>query len=121
MRKWIITFGSIGLLLLFIAVMGSGAFLKKPIIGEDDVLKQFDQIEESISKNNWSQAGEQMNKQFTIWEKVKNRLQFSVERDIIEEIDHDLAVLKGAIQAKDKKLFIEIVEKIKVIWNDLGK
>ncbi len=121
MRKWFVILGSIGMLVLFIIIMGSGVFLKNPITNHDDVIKQLNLIEQSVTAHQWKEANQQIDEQFTIWGKVKNRIQFSVERDFLEEIEGDLATLKGAIVAKDLKKSIEISEKIKVIWRDLGK
>lgn len=121
MTKKLLIFGSITMMVIFIAIMGSGAFLKKPITGNDDLIKEITLVEKSVKKNNWNEANNSVEQGFVKWEKIKNRIQFSVEREFIDEIERELAVLKGTVQAKDMKTAITTVEKIKIIWEDLGK
>lgn len=121
MKKWFIIIGSITMLVVFITIMSSGFILKRSFTESDDVIKQINLVEASINKQDWEQADNQLEKGFNAWEKVKNRIQFSVERDFLEKIDNELATLKGAIKAKDEKILIISIEKIKKIWNQLGR
>ena len=109
------------MMVLFITVMGSGAFIKKPFSKNDDVMKQIRMIEQSVKKSEWDDASSRLDKSFRAWGKVKNRIQFSVERDFLEEMDSELGVLKGAIKAEDEKYAILTVEKIRVLWEELGQ
>lgn len=120
-KKTLIIAGTSLMLLIFIAIMGSGYFLKNPITKNDDVLGQLDSIEKSVHNSDWSKAEKQINDGLKKWGKVKNRIQFSVERDFLEEIDSEMAEIKGAIIAKDQETVITNIEKLKVIWKELGK
>ncbi|TCS82590.1 DUF4363 family protein [Tepidibacillus fermentans] len=121
MRKKVIILGSTAIILLFIAIMVSGTFLKRPLTKDDNVIGQVNFIEASVKQKDWQLANEHLEQGIKAWEKVKNRIQFSVERDFITEIDNKLATLKGAIKAKDDKMIILTTEELKFVWQELGK
>lgn len=120
-KKFIIYAGSISMIVLFVAIMGSGNFLKKPLTYNDDVMKQVNLVEESVNKSQWQDAEIEINKGLASWEKVKNRIQYSVERNYLEDIEGEMASLKGAIRAKDRDTAIITIEKIRRMWRELGK
>ena len=107
-------------MLLFGMVMTSGAFLKKPLVGDDDLLGYVEQIELIVKNGDWSQADVPLQKGIRAWEKVKNRIQFSVERDFIIDIDNKLATIKGGIKAKDEKGILTTTEELRFVWSELG-
>jgi len=121
MRKMGIILGSILMLIVFIAVMGSGFILKNSFNSDDDVIKQINLVQKAVMADNWEQAGIELEGGFIAWEKVKNRIQFSVERVFIEDIDIELATLAGALKAENKDISIISTEKIKILWKELGK
>lgn len=121
MRKKGIIISSILMLILFIVVMGSGFILKNSFSHDDNVIRQVDLVQKAVVADNWEQASIELEKGFKAWEKVKNRIQFSVERIFIEDIDVELATLAGAIKAENRDLGIITTEKIKILWNELGK
>lgn len=101
--------------------MGSGFFLKKPFSNHDDVIDKVKQVERLVKAEAWNEAEKECDEGILAWEKVKNRIQFSVERGFLEQIDYDLAELKGSIIAQDPKNVIITSEKIVILWNELGK
>lgn len=119
MKKWVIISGVVGALILFITILGSGGILKNSISEKDDVLNELELVQTSVDKGDWAEAEKHFNKTHIAWEIVKNRIQFSVERDFIKEINNDIALLKGTIEAKDKKNAIIMIEKIKLTWKEL--
>lgn len=121
MRKMGIIIGSIIMITIFIIVMGSGFVLKNSFSSDDDVIKQVDLVQKAVMANNWEQANIELASGFNAWEKVKNRIQFSVERVFIEDIDIELATLAGALKAENKDISIISTEKIKILWKELGK
>jgi len=120
-KKLLLIVGSVFMLLIFIAIMGSGFILKEPLTSNDEVIKHLKLVEQSAEKSQWSEASTQLKAGNKAWEKVKNRIQFSVERDFIEKIDAELATLQGAVKAEDQQEIIILVEKIKIIWDELGQ
>lgn len=121
MRKMGIIIGSIIMITIFIIVMGSGFVLKNSFSSDDDVIRQVNLVQEAVMVNNWKQARIELEGGFIAWEKVKNRIQFSVERVFIEDIDIELATLAGALKAENKDISIISTEKIKILWKELGK
>lgn len=121
MKKMGIIISSIIMITIFIIVMGSGFILKNSFSSDDDVIKQVDLVQKAVMANNWEQANIELKGGFNAWEKVKNRIQFSVERVFIEDIDIELATLAGALKAENKDISIISTEKIKILWKELGK
>ncbi len=121
MRKKVIIIGSIFMITIFIAIMGSGFILKNSFTGNDDVINQINLVQMAVTNDEWEQASVELASGFKAWEKVKNRIQFSVERVFIEDIDVELATLAGAIKAENSDLSIVTTEKIKILWKELGK
>lgn len=120
-KKLTLIIGSATMLFLFIAIMGSGFILKEPLTAKDDVIENINLIEESMKKNDWKKADTQLTASKQALERVKNRIQFSVERGFIEDLDTELATLKGAIKAEDQQKVIIVIEKIKSMWEVLGQ
>ncbi|GBF12363.1 DUF4363 family protein [Tepidibacillus infernus] len=121
MKKWVIFVVVSLILLIFVAMMGSGVFLKKSLTKQDDVIGQINKVEKLVDEGKWKEADQELKQGFKAWEKVKNRIQFSVERDFLEEVENEMATMKGAIKAKDQKTLITTIERLKIIWDDLGK
>lgn len=121
MRKKAIFIGSIFMITIFIAIMGSGFILKNSFTDDDDLIKQIDLVQKAVMGDDWESANVELTNGFKAWEKVENRIQFSVERIFIEDIDVELATLAGAIKAENKDLSIVTTEKIKILWKELGK
>jgi len=121
MKKWWLIGGSVFTIIVFLLIMGTAVFLKNPITGNDDVLKHVQLVQKTVKTEEWQQANNEWKEATQAWEKVKNRIQFSVERDFIEDIDDELATIKGAIVAKNIDRAIIASERIKIIWDELGR
>lgn len=121
MRKIGIIIGSIFMMIIFLTVISSGFILKNSFTSDDDVIKQIDLVQKAVIEDDWELARVELANGFKAWEKVKNRIQFSVERTFIEDIDVELATLSGAIKAENKDFSIITTEKIKVLWKELGR
>lgn len=121
MRKKAIIISSIFMMTIFIAIMGSGFILKNSFTSDDDLINQIDLVQKAVMEDDWESASVELASGFKAWEKIKNRIQFSVERTFIEDIDIELASLAGAIKAENKDISIITTEKIRILWNALGK
>ena len=121
MKKWLIILLSSMIIILTIAIFGSGAFLKNPMTEDDDVIQAISKLEIEAKNENWENADHQLERAINAWNKIKNRIQFSVERTFLDDVDNELATIKGAIRAKDLSMLIISVEKIKFLWTILGK
>jgi hypothetical protein len=121
MRKFLVIAIPIVTLVLFILVMESDIFLKRPLGKNDSIPNSIDAIVHDIQKDNWDKANKDTDNLSEVWKKIVKRVQFSSERDEINAFSINLARLRGSILAKDKSgAFSELYEAYEH-WEDLGK
>ena len=109
-KKWLLYAIPILMLLLFISIMVSGPMLKNPL-GKHDRLLESEQ---------WTQAKVQVDYAMHTWDRIVNRIQFSVERESIYDILGALARMKGGIAAKDDQAILEETYYFYALWDNLG-
>jgi restriction endonuclease len=108
-------------LVIFILVMLSGDFLKRPLGEKDNIPQIISNISDDILKDNWKGVEEKTDELETVWKKLVKRVQFSSERDEINSFDTSIARLKGAIKLKNREdALMEISEALEH-WKDLGR
>ena len=105
----------------FVFIMTSGQFLKKPMHEGEDVVKYIATIEEDVKLENWSYAEQDRQKLMTAWGKIVPRIQFSVERDEIYNININLSRLGGIIMGKDQAGALAELGEIYENWRELGR
>ncbi len=106
------------LILVFIFVMNM-AFFIRPFI--KSVPAEINKIESNIVNKNWNQAETELN---DLKEDVNNKfkwMQFSIERDEMDQMLLDLTTLSGNIKIKDTSNAINSLYEIKYNWDNLGK
>lgn len=108
------------LLLLFIAVMTTGNLLKKPFGQSDQVEKFMIQLETAVTNEEWENAEKTVETLDSAWKQVRKRVQFSIERDEIIELNRTVARLKGSVSAKDKNSALVEIYEAREIWDDLA-
>lgn len=108
-------------LAFFIALMNSGTFLKKPLGHTDNVPKYFNLLQASIHARRWPKAAEYLNELQSAWRKVVPRIQFSEERDEINNFQHSLARMSGYLEARHQAGALAELKEIEETWNDLGE
>lgn len=121
MRKFIVVAIPIATLVLFICIMISGSFLKKPLGKKDDVAKTIEQIMEDINEEAWDKAVVEVDNLDGAWRKVIKRIQFSEERDEINYLTSNIARLRGAITARDKSDSLMELNDAYNHWKELGR
>src|SRR5690554_5249931 len=87
-------------LLLFLLVMTSDWWLKRPLGQDDDVQLYFQRVRDSVAREDFVQAAAEWEKLRAAWRLVAIRVQFSVERDQLQGLTVSLARLQGAIMAE---------------------
>lgn len=107
-------------LALFVVLMNSGKLLKTYAL-PDPVPGYFDRLERLITQEQWPAAAENAKKMEAAWRRVVRRLQFSEERDEINNFRHSLARMKGYIAAADKGGALAELKELEETWADLGK
>ncbi|MGC5772357.1 DUF4363 family protein [Paenibacillus pabuli] len=119
-RFWLLYVLPICLLLVFIAIMASGTFLKKPFGADDRLLESIHKLEKQVEGKQWTEAKSQVDYAMNAWKKIVNRIQFSVERETIYDILGTLARIKGGVAAEDDKAIMEEIYYFYVLWDNLG-
>ncbi|MEK4274625.1 DUF4363 family protein [Paenibacillus sp. FSL R7-0026] len=119
-RFWLLYVLPIFLILVFVAIMASGSFLKKPFGTDDRLLESVQMLEKQVEGKQWTEAKSQINYAMQAWDKVVNRIQFSVERESIYDILGTLARMKGGVAAEDDKAIMEEIYYFYVLWDNLG-
>ena len=102
MRRFMVAAIPIAALVLFICIMISGSFLKKPFGKNDDVVGIIEGLMEDVQNEAWDEAFVETDELEKAWNKVVKRIQFSEERDEINFLTSNIARLRGAVTAKDQ-------------------
>jgi hypothetical protein len=119
-RFWLLYVTPILMILLFIAIMASGSLLKKPFGTQDRLLESVQTLEKQVEGKQWTAAKSQIDYAMQAWERIVDRIQFSVERETIYDILGTLARIKGGVAAEDDKAIMEEIYYFYVLWDNLG-
>lgn len=106
------------LMLVFILIMNASFFFHPYI---NSVPERINDIEESVINGDWHKANEKTNE--LIKDIRKNKfpwMQFSIERQEMNNILLDIYELKGSIKIMDTASAINSIYGIKANWNNLG-
>jgi len=110
----------VSLLVLFVIVMLSGKYLKQPRNSSDDMMSFVYSAIDNCKSENWNQVEYDTDNIKKAWEKIQRRIQFSVERGQLYDMEINIARIRGAAKARDKNnLMIELTEIIEN-WNELS-
>ena len=121
MRRFLMIAIPIITLVFFVIVMLSGDILKQPLGGDDNIPQSIETIIQDVSHENWEAANQNTDNLNKVWDKVVTRVQFSSERDEINDLSMNIARLRGAIQAKDKSIAFTELSEAYEHWKELGK
>lgn len=99
--------------------MTSANYLKQSFSDEDDIIGTLQEMRENIESNNWEQSSNYILYLQKAWKKVQNRVQFSVEKIRLHELENSLSKLKGAVYAKNKDIAIIEIEMLLYYWKHL--
>ncbi len=121
MRKFLVAAIPIAALVLFVCIMISGGFLKKPFGEKDDVEEKIKNLTNDINNESWEEAVAEVDELDYAWRKVIKRIQFSEERDEINFLTSNIARLRGAVAARDKADSLMELSDAFSHWKELGK
>jgi hypothetical protein len=121
MRKLVYYSIPIIVLIVFVLIMNSGGYLKRPRGEEEDLPGLIKIVEEDLLNERWDSVSLNVDRLKNTWQKVIPRVQFSVERDEILAINRGLARIQGFIKARDKAGALAEISEINEHWNDLEK
>lgn len=120
MRKFLVITIPIVTIAIFILVMLSGDFLKRPLGKNDNIPETIQLIIDDIQADKWAEADEKTTQLSKSWDKIVKRVQFSSERDEINALDVSIARLHGAIWSKDKSGSLKELCEAYEHWDELG-
>jgi hypothetical protein len=120
MRKFIVVSIPLVSLAMFILVMLSGNYLKKPLGKGDNIPDAIQAVINNVNEGQWEEAANNTDRLNGVWKKVVRRVQFSSERDEINAFSMNVARLRGAIMAKDKSSSLSELEEVHEHWKQLG-
>ena len=108
-------------LVLFVMIMLSSNILKQSLVGDDNIPQSIETVVQDINHENWNAANQATDNLSRVWDKVVKRVQFSAERNEIDDLNMNIARLKGAIQAKDEAGGLTELSEAYEHWKNLGK
>lgn len=121
MRKFIVITIPIVTLVLFLVIMLSGDFLKQSLGGDDNIPQAIETIMQDVNQGDWEAAKQNTDHLNDVWDRIVTRVQFSSERDEINDFSMNVARVKGAVQAKDKSIVLTELSEAYEHWRGLGK
>jgi hypothetical protein len=121
MKKWFLYLLPVLIISLFLLIMNSGGFLKRPLGQSDNFVKYLAVIRHDVETGNWYRAKAGLVKLRRAWTKIVSRIQYSVRRDEIIDIDTSLASLRGSIEVKEKTLSLIQAAVLGEYWESLGR
>jgi len=107
--------------IIFIVIMTTGGWLKKPFGKDDDVAKCIENLKKDVMSEAWDKADIDLNQLEGAWRIVEKRVQFSVERDEMLAIDTSIARIEGAVLVHDRAQAITEISEALEHWEDLEK
>ncbi|HHV34114.1 MAG TPA: DUF4363 family protein [Syntrophomonadaceae bacterium] len=100
--------------------MLSGSYLKQPRGKDENVPGKLALVKENVRNADWESAQQDLEDTEKAWKKVIPRIQFSMERDEINNLGISLARARAAITAKDKAGALMELEEAASHWHNLG-
>lgn len=121
MKKFISPAIALVVLTLFVFLMLSGNYFKKPRNSSEDVIAYVETSIKHATTNNWDMLNEDLTSIDKAWNKIIPRIQFMVERDEIYNINLNIARLRGSIASEDKANTLMELNEIIENWNELTR
>lgn len=114
-----------GLLAVFLVgiyfVSDSIDYLKKPLVGKDNVQQHMGALEKCLLDRKWGQAAQELKEIESAWNKVQKRIQFAGESDDIQKMDEMLVRMEAAIRIKSYDIANTDMASLKFHWGHVGK
>lgn len=120
MRKFLVISIPIVTLALFVVIMLSGNYLKKPLGATDNIPQLVQTLTNNIDDEKWEEAENNTDKLSEAWDRIVKRVQVSSERDEINGFSMNVARLRGSIMAKDKAVSLSALFEAFEHWKELG-
>jgi len=120
MKKFILILLPVVLIAFFILIMNSDFLFREP--DNYNVPDHLETIRRSVLADDWDTVSfelEKMDKKFT--EEIFPYIQFSAEKDEMNNLDLNLSRLRACLDMKDKSLALVCIEELKNHWENLNR
>lgn len=104
------------LLLIFLVIMYSATLFKG-----DEIGRQIEGLRMEILQQHWISAEAKLSVLEKEWQQTIMRIQFGAEREDLNQLNRNLARLKGMIQSKDKDGALAELAEAQYHWTEIGK
>jgi hypothetical protein len=108
-------------LALFILLMNSGTFFKNFPGPTVHLPEYFSLLQTSIHQGEWPEVVAYLQKMQSAWRRLVPRIQFSEERDEINNFQRSLARMKGFVEARHKAGALAELRELEETWVNLGR
>lgn len=121
MKKFITYFIPIVTLTIFVLIMLSGNYFEKPRNPSEDVIAFVELSIKHAKVEKWDTLSQDVVSIDYAWKKIIPRIQYSVETDEIQNINLNIARLRGSIASEDKASALIELNEIVENWDELTK
>jgi hypothetical protein len=121
MKKYIPYAIPIVTLTVFVLLMLGGNYLKKPHNSSEDVMAFVYLSIEHVKIEEWDMLKHDIESINTAWKSIIPRIQYSVERDEIYNINLNIARLRGSVASEDKSSTLIELNEIIENWHELAR
>ncbi|MBU8906876.1 DUF4363 family protein [Desertibacillus haloalkaliphilus] len=122
MKRRLLVYGfPVLIIALSVVVMTSGKVVKHPLKEDDHFIEQVKQVHTNVTEKQWGKAEDSIKQAIDTYDSIVNRVQFSVERELIYDIHVSLARIHGCIVTRDDTSAIQEIYVLYELWKHLGK
>ncbi len=104
------------IIMVFLIIMHSATLFKG-----QDVGRQIDELKSEVTQEHWISAEAKLSSLDQDWQETIKRIQFGAEREDLNQLNRNIARLKGLIQAEDKNGALAELAEAKYHWSEIGK
>lgn len=103
MKKIVAVLIPVLLLVFFILIMIGDPFLKKSFSEDDNVPAIIKEIKADVINDNWADAKVGVDELEEAWNIITSRVQFSTDRQVLDDGDLSIVRMKGFVEANDSR------------------
>lgn len=104
------------IIMVFFIIMHSATLFKGEEVG-----KQIEALNTAVLQENWTSATDKLSSLEKEWQETIKRIQFGAEREDLNQLNRNIARLKGLIQSEDKNGALAELAEAKYHWSEIGK
>ncbi len=120
MKKIVAVLIPVLLIVFFILIMIGDPFLKQSFSDNDNVPDIIKEIKADVNNDNWADVKVGADELEEAWHIITSRVQFSTDREVLDDGEVSIARMKGFIEANDKAGTLAELGAVKRHWTDIG-